>query len=297
MPRKPNTTVFTQSFGLGSENHDICNVFCSKNAGIYAVFSILQEASFPCKKHKQLCKLQCFCLWHAPKKQQESTKQCPTWTLQTLLLPMFGGFVAPQKRENATRVVQACASAVFGRSPVSELAKGTPWQAAPNRTSEAVEACSRQLWLCFQPSCAGVLASCLLALGADFLILKFLVLLVLAPWVVSLFRCWLLALATCVRSPLCRESCLHTVTLKDRLFVLLSIDSIASSSSSCSSSSSSCFLASCSFFLLPLASSSCFLALCSCFFSLFSRSLLLQLDFLLALAPSFSCLLLLLLAW
>ena len=53
-PRKPTTTVFTM-FASGNKNHGIYNVFLprpSKNSHIYAIFNMLQEALFPCQRHK-----------------------------------------------------------------------------------------------------------------------------------------------------------------------------------------------------------------------------------------------------
>ena len=59
-----NTDVFcvseAQNHGIyasGNKNHGMYNVFWSgpsKNVGIYAVFSMLQEVCFPCQRHKTL---------------------------------------------------------------------------------------------------------------------------------------------------------------------------------------------------------------------------------------------------
>ena len=78
-------------------------VLPSKNTGIYAVLSMLQEVPFPCQRQY---KLQCFGSWHAPKNQRKPVKKCPTLTFQTLLStkPRFYPCSAAQERENTTRV-------------------------------------------------------------------------------------------------------------------------------------------------------------------------------------------------
>jgi len=53
-PWKPKATVFTVLFA--SKKRGIYSVFWpvpSKNTGIYAVFSMLQEMLLPCRKHKK----------------------------------------------------------------------------------------------------------------------------------------------------------------------------------------------------------------------------------------------------
>ena len=53
--RKPKTTVFAKFFAFGSKHHGIDSSFClgpSKNTGIYAVFTLLQDVVSICKKMK-----------------------------------------------------------------------------------------------------------------------------------------------------------------------------------------------------------------------------------------------------
>ena len=55
MPRKPKTTVFAVFFAPGTQNHGIYSVLWpepSKNSGIYAVFSMLQDVLLPGQTHK-----------------------------------------------------------------------------------------------------------------------------------------------------------------------------------------------------------------------------------------------------
>jgi hypothetical protein len=57
VPRKPKT-IFTMFFASGSKNHSIYSFWRapSKNTGIYAVSSTLQETVFPCQRYKHIQK-------------------------------------------------------------------------------------------------------------------------------------------------------------------------------------------------------------------------------------------------
>ena len=117
VPRKPNT-IFTMFFASGSKNHSIYSFWTapSKNTGIYAVFSTLQETVFPCQrykhtqKHGKLLANYSILAFATHPKNSKIHQQVPkidlpnlTWQ-QTPFLSMLGGLLTSQKRENTTRV-------------------------------------------------------------------------------------------------------------------------------------------------------------------------------------------------
>ena len=64
-------------FSSDSENHGIYNVFLpgpSKNTGIYAVFSMLQEELFSCQRHKTNVNYSVFVLGKHQKSNKNPTK-------------------------------------------------------------------------------------------------------------------------------------------------------------------------------------------------------------------------------
>ena len=111
-PRKPKKPQYLRScLPLVAKTHAIYSVFWqvpSKNAGMYAVFSMLQEVVFSMSKRQQHCKSKCFWLLARGKKKQEKLPKCPKWSFQTFLGFLGGGpylmenaqLFQPPKREN-----------------------------------------------------------------------------------------------------------------------------------------------------------------------------------------------------
>ena len=116
---------FLRCFLLRVANMFLASAY-SKNTCIYAVFSMLQEVFLPkTQRHCKLQNLQCFCSWHAPKKQQTPPKSAQDDLQKHLvILASFFPTPGPEKRENTTRVKDCRESSPDLRAYARQPARG-----------------------------------------------------------------------------------------------------------------------------------------------------------------------------